>query len=281
MNIAPERIAALLPQTQCQQCGYSGCTPYAQALSRGEAMINLCTPGGQTVIDDLAKLLHLPILQPADPQRAAQPKSIAYIDETECIGCTACIRACPVDAIIGATKQMHSVIQSECTGCELCVPPCPVDCIHLQPVEDKWLPRSHILSNDCTDERFAAAKQAQMRYQHRSERLERLQHQKNAHLQASRKKTESISAPNSAPATSNRNINPADLIAKAMQRAQTQQVHRSVPDNQQNFHHQQIAKAQQQAAYRRAVRQLKYGTEEEKATALDWLQEYKKQQQLE
>lgn len=134
MSIASEHIDRLLPQTQCRQCGYQGCLPYAQALSRGEAEINLCTPGGTAVISDLAKLLNVQILPPADTLKAALPKAIAVIDETECIGCTACIKACPVDAIMGATKQMHTVISAECSGCELCIAPCPVDCIDMQPL---------------------------------------------------------------------------------------------------------------------------------------------------
>lgn len=278
MSIAPERIAALLPQTQCQQCGYPGCAPYAQALSRGEAALNLCTPGGQTVINDLADLLQLPTMRPADPKRAKKNKSIAYIDETQCIGCTACIRACPVDAIFGATKQMHTVIASECTGCELCIAPCPVDCIYLQPVNDKWLPRSHNLTNKLQADRFAAATQAQIRYKHHCERLERLLQQKNAHINPCNKKNDPKSISNSASSGHHQVVAAADLIAKAMQRAQMLQTHRKVPENQQNFQQQQIVKAQQHAAYRRAVRNLQSGNEDEKIAALKWLQEYKRQQ---
>lgn len=278
MSIAPERIAELLPQTQCQQCGYQGCTPYAQALSRGDAALNLCTPGGQIVINDLAKLLHLPSIPPAEPERTNQLKSIAYINEAECIGCTACIRACPVDAIFGATKQMHTVIAAECTGCELCVTPCPVDCIRMQPVSDKWLPRSRTLTHKQSNDRFAAAAQAHNRFKHHTERRERLQKQKTAHINAARNKAAASASICSNP---KRALNPAELIAKAMKRAQSQQAQRTVLDNQQDFQQQQIIKAQQQAAYRRAMRELQYGNQEQKAAALQWLQEYKRQQQTE
>ena len=281
MSIAPERIAQLLPQTQCQQCGYSGCAPYALALSRGEAALNLCTPGGQSVINDLADLLHLPPLLPADINRASQSKSIAFIDESQCIGCTACIRACPVDAILGTTKQMHTVIKAECTGCELCVPPCPVDCIIMQPVSDQWLPRSRLLTNSSQNNRFAASEQARKRFEHHTERLNLLKQQRNSHTKKLNNKIELTSASPVASTTQSRVLNSADLIARAMNLAQSKQAQRSVPDNQHDFQQQQIAKAQQQAAYRRAVRNLQYGNEEQKAEALLWLQNHKKQQKTE
>ena len=281
MSIAPERIAQLLPQTQCQQCGYSGCAPYALALSRGEAALNLCTPGGQSVINDLADLLHLPPLLPADINRASQSKSIAFIDESQCIGCTACIRACPVDAILGTTKQMHTVIEAECTGCELCTPPCPVDCIIMQPVSDQWLPRSCLLTNSSQNDRFAASEQARKRFEHHTERLNRLKQQRNSHTKKLNNKIELTSASPVASTTQSRVLNSADLIARAMNLAQSKQAQRSVPDNQHDFQQQQIAKAQQQAAYRRAVRNLQYGNEEQKAEALLWLQNHKKQQKTE
>lgn len=281
MSIAPERIAQLLPQTQCQQCGYSGCAPYALALSRGEAALNLCTPGGQSVINDLADLLHLPPLLPADINRASQSKSIAFIDESQCIGCTACIRACPVDAILGTTKQMHTVIEAECTGCELCTPPCPVDCIIMQPVSDQWLPRSRLLTNSSQNDRFAASEQARKRFEHHTERLNRLKQQRNSHTKKINNKIELTSASPVASTTQSRVLNSADLIARAMNLAQSKQAQRSVLDNQHDFQQQQIAKAQQQAAYRRAVRNLQYGNEEQKAEALLWLQNHKKQQKTE
>ncbi len=122
-----DQINTLLPQTQCAQCGYPGCKPYAEAISTGTA-INLCPPGGQDTVIQLANLLDLEPAPLAADEAKAQPK-IARIREDECIGCTFCIQACPVDAIVGAAQQMHSVIVSECTGCELCEAPCPVDCI--------------------------------------------------------------------------------------------------------------------------------------------------------
>ncbi|KPK61319.1 MAG: electron transporter RnfB [Gammaproteobacteria bacterium SG8_31] len=128
-----ERIDQLLPQTQCGQCGYPGCRPYAEAIVAGDADINRCPPGGESTIRSLADLLDREP-KPLDPERGVEkPKLVAVIHEELCIGCTLCIQACPVDAILGAGKQMHTVIESECTGCELCVEPCPVDCIDMVP----------------------------------------------------------------------------------------------------------------------------------------------------
>jgi len=128
------QIDALLPQTQCRQCGYDGCKPYAAALASGEANINQCPPGGKTGVQALADLLQRPY-QPLNPAHGiTKAKAVAVIDEKTCIGCTLCISACPVDAILGASKRMHTVISQECTGCELCLPPCPVDCISMQTV---------------------------------------------------------------------------------------------------------------------------------------------------
>jgi electron transport complex protein RnfB len=134
-------IDVLLPQTQCGQCGYPGCKPYAQALAVNAAEPNQCPPGGDTGARALADLLGRDY-QPLNPKFGlAKAKAVALIDEATCIGCTLCIQACPVDAILGAAKQMHTVISAECTGCELCLPPCPVDCITMPPVTTtahKW-----------------------------------------------------------------------------------------------------------------------------------------------
>ena len=130
-----DKIDAVLPQTQCGQCSYPGCRPYAEAIANGEADINRCPPGGETVILALADLLGVDP-KPLDEEVGEEkPRTVAIIDEEVCIGCTLCIQACPVDAILGAAKQMHTVIESECTGCDLCVEPCPVDCIDMVPVK--------------------------------------------------------------------------------------------------------------------------------------------------
>jgi electron transport complex protein RnfB len=125
------RIDALLPQTQCTKCGYDGCRPYADAIAAGSADIDQCPPGGDEGVVKLAELLGREA-KPLNPANGAyRPPQVAVIDEDVCIGCTKCIQACPVDAIVGASKLMHTVIASWCTGCELCIPPCPVDCIAL------------------------------------------------------------------------------------------------------------------------------------------------------
>lgn len=128
------KIDAILPQTQCGQCGFPGCRPYATAIASGEADINQCPPGGQTTIIALADLLGREPKPLNAKHGKVKPKMVAIIDENICIGCTLCIQACPVDAILGAAKQMHTVIEKECTGCELCVAPCPVECIDMVPL---------------------------------------------------------------------------------------------------------------------------------------------------
>ena len=136
-----DKIDALLPQTQCGQCTYPGCRPYAEAIANGEANINQCPPGGEATMLALSDLLGVEPLA-LDEEHADEPeKTVVYVDEEICIGCTLCIQACPVDAILGAAKQMHTIIESECTGCNLCIPPCPVDCIYIKPVKvepDTW-----------------------------------------------------------------------------------------------------------------------------------------------
>ena len=134
MSDLATRIDALLPQTQCAKCGYDGCRPYAEAIASGEADIDQCPPGGDEGIAGLAALLGRAV-KPLDPAHGEwRAPQVAVIDERLCIGCVKCIDACPVDAIAGASKLMHTVIASWCTGCELCIPPCPVDCISLVPV---------------------------------------------------------------------------------------------------------------------------------------------------
>jgi Na+-translocating ferredoxin:NAD+ oxidoreductase subunit B len=141
-NPLVDKIDAILPQTQCGQCSYPGCKPYATAIAAGEAEINRCPPGGEDGIRKLADLLGKDFI-PFGEGAAPKAKSVALIDEQTCIGCTLCIQACPVDAIAGAAKQMHTIIASECTGCELCLAPCPVDCIQMVTIEEtittwKW-----------------------------------------------------------------------------------------------------------------------------------------------
>lgn len=157
-----DQIDAILPQTQCGQCGYPGCRPYAQAIADGDA-INKCPPGGQTTIASLANLLDVeaPSLDEEHGEES-DVKKVAFIREAECIGCTKCIQACPVDAILGAAKQMHTIIASECTGCDLCVEPCPVDCIDMVPATKglgswRWaMPKPvHVIATDRDQEPVA------------------------------------------------------------------------------------------------------------------------------
>jgi electron transport complex protein RnfB len=167
-----DRIDALLPQTQCEQCGYHGCRPYAEAIARGEAPINQCPPGGAAGIAKLAALLDRPVL-PLNPDHGIEkPRTLARIVESDCIGCTKCIQACPVDAIVGAAKLMHTVIADDCTGCELCVAACPVDCIVLEP-----MPLAQ--ADD-----MAHADAARQHFQRREARLAREQAQREAELAA-------------------------------------------------------------------------------------------------
>jgi electron transport complex protein RnfB len=172
-------INALLPQTQCTRCGFPDCASYAQAIAKGEAGINQCPPGGDEGIQRLAQATGLPAL-PLSLERGEEgPRHLVVIDEAWCIGCTLCIKACPVDCIIGAPKQMHTVIEDLCTGCELCIPVCPVDCISLTP--------AHEASPSPTG--WAAwsqpqADQAQRRYQFHQLRVEQAQQDNDARLQA-------------------------------------------------------------------------------------------------
>lgn len=158
-----ERIEAALPHTQCRQCGYAGCRPYAEAIAAGRADINRCPPGGEETLRELADITGS-ALQPLDASCGATlPPGVAVIDETACIGCTLCLLACPVDAIAGASRLMHAVIAAECTGCGLCIPPCPVDCIALVETGTILAP----------DERRQRAAHYQQRHAARAARLER------------------------------------------------------------------------------------------------------------
>ena len=190
-DLDPVAIDAILPQTQCTQCGYAGCLPYAKAIAQGAAGINQCPPGGDAGIRALAAITGLPYA-PLNPAHGAHtPRVLAVIDEARCIGCTICIQKCPVDAIAGAAKVMHTVIASECTGCELCVAPCPVDCIALVPV-----PRSH----PAITRPRAAADHARTRYQARLARLARLAAEAHARKKGSRRPEAAAPAPSAAPA---------------------------------------------------------------------------------
>lgn len=185
-------IDALLPQTQCQRCGYDGCAAYAEAIGAGEADINRCPPGGETTMQQLAALTSQATKPIAEECGTAWPPKVAFIREAECIGCTRCIQACPVDAIVGAAKQMHTVIADQCTGCELCVPVCPVDCIDMPPAaagtgQPLWPPASN---EDA--ERAAAARehfQARQKRQNRDHRNQRSNRRGNRAETAQKKRT--------------------------------------------------------------------------------------------
>ncbi len=176
-----ERIDAILPQTQCRQCGYPGCLPYAEAIAEGKADINQCPPGGAAGIRRLARLLGRKIKPLSAAHGVEKPRAVAFIDEQLCIGCTLCIQACPVDAIVGAAKQMHTVVPSLCTGCALCLAPCPVDCIRMVPVvrRNQWTPVAWLGRRA-----QAEADAARERFRNRNLRLEREQREKAARLKA-------------------------------------------------------------------------------------------------
>jgi electron transport complex protein RnfB len=164
-----DQINAILPQTQCRQCGFQGCRPYAEAIASGAADINQCPPGGNEGILELAHLLNVNP-KPLNPQFGQhKPKSVAFIIEKDCIGCVKCIAACPVDAILGAAKFMHTVIASECTGCELCVAPCPVDCIVMKPLPTPVDKDKSLIQG----QKYAQAQLAKRRYDARCLRKER------------------------------------------------------------------------------------------------------------
>ena len=176
MSDLARRINAALPQTQCTRCGFPDCASYAQAIAAGAASINQCPPGGAEGVVRLATITGLPF-QPLNPEHGVEgPLTVALIDEGWCIGCTLCIKACPVDAIVGSHKLMHTVIEPHCTGCELCLPVCPVDCISLEVVSevrtgwDAWSAEQ--------------ASSARLRYEQRQLRLRREQQEHEARLEA-------------------------------------------------------------------------------------------------
>jgi electron transport complex protein RnfB len=189
-----DAIDAVLPQTQCGKCGYAACRPYAEAIAAGTADINQCPPAGEAGLSEIAAVAGVPP-KPLDPRFGSEkPPAVALIEEEKCIGCTLCIQACPVDAIVGATKLMHSVITSMCTGCELCIPPCPADCIRMEvmPMPDRAA-------------RHAAASAARGRFEARKRRTER----------ARRERASSLAAEDAASAERKKR----QTIAKALERA--------------------------------------------------------------
>jgi electron transport complex protein RnfB len=182
MSELVDRIDALLPQTQCEQCGYHGCRPYAEAMAVGDAPINYCPPGGEAGIAKLAALLDRPTL-PLDTEHGVEkPRALARIVEADCIGCTKCIQVCPVDAIVGAAKWMHTVIIDDCTGCELCVPVCPVDCIVLEPMPLTQIDQLH-------------ADQAREHFQRREARLAQQRESRDAELAARKAEVDAQAGP--------------------------------------------------------------------------------------
>ena len=194
-----DQLDALLPQTQCGQCGYPGCKPYAEALANGDK-INKCVPGGDATMRKIADLMGVEPQSLDGGEDAAIPvKKVAFIHEDMCIGCTKCIQACPVDAIVGASKLMHTVLADDCTGCELCVPACPVDCIVLEPMPPARIDAAH-------------ADAARAHFQRRESRLERQRIEREAELAARKAAVDAASGP----------VNPV-LAALARARAKQQE----------------------------------------------------------
>lgn len=215
-NLASQ-IDALLPQTQCTRCGYPACEPYAVAIATGQAPINRCPPGGAEGISALASLLGKPEL-PLDPDFGKEgPRLIARIESEHCIGCTKCIVACPVDAIIGGPRQMHTVLPALCSGCELCVPPCPVDCIKISPTRKPWAQSD--------------ASAARERFGQRRLRLDREQqsdHDQQASSDRSGSSVKTADSLNTGPSddTANHNERKRQMVAQAIARAQERKAKR-------------------------------------------------------
>ncbi len=268
-----ESIEAKLPQTQCGQCGYSGCAPYAEAIANQQAEINLCPPGGDRTIQALASLLDIPIIPIADPVQSVKPKAIAWIDEDVCIGCMACIKACPVDAILGTTKLMHTVLTNECTGCELCLEPCPVDCIHMQDVDNDFLPKDDYLSHSSIIEPSErAAAHAKSRYTWHTNRLSRDKQERTEYLaqrEANLNHQTQATPPKAA-------FNPLDLLNKAAAKAEKLVDKAVAPSNQTQLVQEKIQDAIDQAAIRQAMKDIELGSESEKQQAIAFLRERKR-----
>ncbi|WP_044871700.1 electron transport complex subunit RsxB [Pseudomonas sp. LFM046] len=238
-------IDALLPQTQCGKCGHPGCKPYAEGIAQGEA-INKCPPGGAPTIQAIAELLHVPIL-PLDAPNGPVPPQIAFIREAECIGCTKCIQACPVDAIVGAAKQMHTVITDECTGCELCVVPCPVDCIDILP-----------LAEPAATAQRQRADQFRTRFEFRNARLARDEARRQAEREARAARAARAAQAQQSTAA------PADAVQAAIERVKAQKA--ATPSLSEQQKRLKIEAAMAQVALKKAEAQFDtYGTSDLKA----------------
>lgn len=224
-------IDAILPQTQCRRCGFSGCLPYAKAIAEGHAEINQCPPGGEEGILALARLMGVSPVPLNTAHGVPKPEAVALIDEQLCIGCTLCSQACPVDAIVGGARQMHTVVAAECTGCELCIEPCPVDCISMVPPREQPAslgnrPRASEGRHVAHENEKKAADRARERYQFRLQRLEREKQEREKRLA---RKAETMTSANvsSAAAANLKKV----TIQAALERARTAQVRASKKNN--------------------------------------------------
>ncbi|NTX31950.1 electron transport complex subunit RsxB [Burkholderia pyrrocinia] len=220
-----DRIEDLLPQTQCTKCGYNGCRPYAEAIAAGDANYNQCPPGGAEGIARLAGLLGKPVI-PLNPVNGSEhPRAVAFIDESLCIGCTLCMQACPVDAIVGAPKQMHTIIESLCTGCDLCVPPCPVDCIAMLPVTgdrtgwDAWSQEQADAARERHDLRLARQRREREAAEARAAARRAASASAGAAKPAAEQPGAQPGAPAAAPAADDAEAKKRAIIAAALERA--------------------------------------------------------------